>query len=626
MLTSNKATIPGRPPLHERSSSAPEDVRDDKHRAALLMQGMKLLDDEEFTRAIENAFTQPNPSTRPLGLTRRLQPLVIPRAYTASPMLQSLGSDTKPRSDSTPPTSSSRFGRMDISPMSHHRITPSTSTPDLSCPKSANMNTATVITLNTPVSAPIAEPQRAFPGTGATPTATSANKERCPISQTPDGLRRPPNLGHRRGVSDSSSMMDRGRPRKRTEIRPNNAVTIKGSDHKRPKSAERRAFEELPTGWKPSEATQVMQPDDLLALQKQAFGQAERFEVLKVEDVEALSKELRHLDERTDYLRRTYTSLRAGRRNLHSRICQYLRSPRVAKFSHESMLKQEEALAELDASIDDWVTKLEQADNRRTRVRQKLLEHVAAATILLVPNDTDSAPDALPQPVCIQSPGPRELSTPPRSPSKQSFSERASNHSPSPQRVVAQVPSTIIEQPVIETAPTSNGQRRVASTSTLNRSDVQSIRIYAGDDVYALLADVENEIFKMGSSGGSSGSSSSTLDKQGLAIDSTQQAERIKHARQRSHEKLSGLDGSSVSTATKAAAATPSPTVNTATSSSVTLASKAADTPIPTTTGGVTINKDSTASMSQTAPVALAPPVKDTCKDSEILTSAVFRP
>jgi hypothetical protein len=34
---------------------------------------------------------------------------------------------------------------------------------------------------------------------------------------------------------------------------------------------------------------------------------------------------------------------------------------------------------ELDHSIDDWVTKLEQAENRRTRVRQKLLEHVAAA-------------------------------------------------------------------------------------------------------------------------------------------------------------------------------------------------------------------------------------------------------
>ena len=46
------------------------------------------------------------------------------------------------------------------------------------------------------------------------------------------------------------------------------------------------------------------------------------------------------------------------------------------------MLKQEEALSELDASIEDWVAKLEQAENRRSRVRQKLLEHIAAATLL----------------------------------------------------------------------------------------------------------------------------------------------------------------------------------------------------------------------------------------------------
>ncbi len=56
------------------------------------------------------------------------------------------------------------------------------------------------------------------------------------------------------------------------------------------------------------------------------------------------------------------------------------------------MLEQEEALAKLDASIDDWATKLEQAENRRTSVRQKLLEHVAAASILLVPDVGIMAP------------------------------------------------------------------------------------------------------------------------------------------------------------------------------------------------------------------------------------------
>jgi hypothetical protein len=52
------------------------------------------------------------------------------------------------------------------------------------------------------------------------------------------------------------------------------------------------------------------------------------------------------------------------------------------KFTRESMLKQQEALAELDESISEWITKLELFENRRTRVRQKLLEHLAAALIL----------------------------------------------------------------------------------------------------------------------------------------------------------------------------------------------------------------------------------------------------
>lgn len=292
-------------------------------------------------------------------------------------------------------------------------------------------------------------------------------------------------------------MMDRGRPRKRAEVRNTNGPSLKSNDSKKTLSCERRAFEELPKGWKPSDAAHKLSFNDVVALQKQALDQAERFEVLRVEDVDALSKELRSLDERTDYLRRTYTSLRAGRRNLHSRICQYLRSPRVAKFSHESMLKQEEALAELDASIDDWVTKLERAENRRTRVRQKLLEHVAAAALLPVAKSTPGLSESVQS---VKSPGgPRELSTPPRSPSKTSFASRTDSASPSPQRVVAQVPSTIIEQPVVDDAAKNVCDiSRAGSTVTLKRSDVQSIRIYAGDDVYALLADVENEISKMG--------------------------------------------------------------------------------------------------------------------------------
>jgi len=121
-------------------------------------------------------------------------------------------------------------------------------------------------------------------------------------------------------------------------------------------------------------------------------------------------------------------------------MVQYLKSPRVAKFSHESILKQEEALIELDLSIDDWATKLDQAENRRIRVRQKLLEHVAAAiTLSTAPSTTVTNGE----------------DTPPRSPDK------------------------------------------LLSPEQQNRRDVESIRIYADSDVYALLADVENEIDRM---------------------------------------------------------------------------------------------------------------------------------
>lgn len=50
------------------------------------------------------------------------------------------------------------------------------------------------------------------------------------------------------------------------------------------------------------------------------------------------------------------------------------------------MLKQGETLAKLDFFLDDLDTRLEFADNRRTRVFQKLLEHIAAAAILRVPD------------------------------------------------------------------------------------------------------------------------------------------------------------------------------------------------------------------------------------------------
>lgn len=92
--------------------------------------------------------------------------------------------------------------------------------------------------------------------------------------------------------------MDRGRPRKRSDGTPIGSGfggVVVGAGHKRSASkrslsAERRAFETLPQGWKSSEAITNLELNEVVYLQKQALGQALRFEVLKKDDVESLSK------------------------------------------------------------------------------------------------------------------------------------------------------------------------------------------------------------------------------------------------------------------------------------------------------------------------------------------------
>ena len=149
-------------------------------------------------------------------------------------------------------------------------------------------------------------------------------------------------------------------------------------------------------------------------------------------------QELRALDERCEYLRKTYKSLRAGRQKLHGRMISYLKRGETVIFSRESLLKQEEALVELDVSIDEFILKLEQAENRRLRLRQKLLEHVAAA-IVLNPTAGGDVADT----------------TPPRSPVKPDSPARA------------------------------------------ERRETESIKIYADGHVLNLLSDIEKAIGKM---------------------------------------------------------------------------------------------------------------------------------
>ncbi|KAJ3487427.1 hypothetical protein NLG97_g6413 [Lecanicillium saksenae] len=298
-ISMDSPTIPGRPPLHERSSSAPDESSRfygpiDRILKATAQSG-------DLSKAIEDAFELS--STKPRSTSpRKLAPLVIPPTNAPTPRLQSKHSSSQLRSGNTPPTEPPRSGRFEMGTPSIGRLTPAT-TPDLSNPRSATNTDASVSTLPTPISASLVDHRTSPRGWDGSSTGSE------------DGNRTGSTLGHRRGGSESSSIMDRGRPPKRNE------KSAKTTEAKTAKSSERRAFEELPVGYKPCEALSKLNANDVVALHKQALGQAERFEVLKVEDVEALSKELRQLDDRTEYLRRTYSSLRAGRRNLHSRIC-----------------------------------------------------------------------------------------------------------------------------------------------------------------------------------------------------------------------------------------------------------------------------------------------------------------
>ncbi|KAK7739129.1 hypothetical protein SLS53_005765 [Cytospora paraplurivora] len=234
---------------------------------------------------------------------------------------------------------------------------------------------------------------------------------------------------------------------------------------------QRRAFENLPKGWKAPDAIQMLQQSEIATLQTQAVQQAARFEIMRKEDVDSLSR-------------------------------------------HEPMLKQEEALAELDASIDEWVNRLEQAENRRTRIRQKLLEHVAAAVALPVPGAVGTC-EELHIAMGIARPfTSNNISTPPRSPVKTSITPRTASSSPSPQRIIAHVPSTIFEQPFIEgltafgpeydqpeehqrPAGLKIGKAEGLLTAENRRAEVESIRIYAGEDIAALLVDVEQQMIRM---------------------------------------------------------------------------------------------------------------------------------
>ncbi|KAF1989040.1 hypothetical protein K402DRAFT_418868 [Aulographum hederae CBS 113979] len=244
------------------------------------------------------------------------------------------------------------------------------------------------------------------------------------------------NSGHSRASSEGS-ILDRGRPVKRKSKKESSTS---------PKSAGGNST--LPNGVAPADALIKISERERQGLHKQALEQVERYEILRPKNVSSLSKELRALDDRCAYLRKTYKSLRAGRQKLHKRMINYLRSETLV-FSKEALLRQEEALVELDASIDDWIAKLEYAENRRLRVRQKLLEHVAASMTLNGPGPAQRAM------ACV---------TPPGSPTARGISpSRSSQAASSPPRA--------------------------------GRRDIESIKVYAEPPIYADHQEIEQQIY-----------------------------------------------------------------------------------------------------------------------------------
>lgn len=280
-LTFHTATIPGRPAFHERSASAPGN-------------GWKL-PQLTYQGAADQAESNTSPTNRPPVSPKDLPPLMIPNQTSSNSPLKRQLSLGRLRSGSLS-TESTRSSRPEDSPRSRTPYTPLSATTPSSA--STACTAATTSTLPTPVSA-MPETRggspRSWRSENRTPmlettkehSAESFNNTSTPMSAVE------PRAGstlpsHKRTVSDSSSIagsiMDRGRPKKKSENGPRRTGSTKC------KSAERRAFENLPKGWKVVDAVQMLDTSETIALNKQAMQQAARFEILRKVDVDSLSR------------------------------------------------------------------------------------------------------------------------------------------------------------------------------------------------------------------------------------------------------------------------------------------------------------------------------------------------
>lgn len=298
------ATIPGRPPLHERSISAPgASCRSQQLADHVPASKCQRLDGvaEVDMRASKNKDTnRPAIEAKQPLSPKSLTPLVIPTRASTAFQLSRQPSCSRMRSGSTPMevTLRSARSRTAESPLHAARtpFTPLSASTALTTPASA-VSYATAYTLPTPISAPAESrsspkpwDRPALPCTTQDSTHQEVSSSSLVCSSTkPDGdVVRASGTVHRRNQSETGSIMERGRPRKRSETA--RAVTVKRTASKRSNSAEQRAFEHLPKGWKASDAIKMLDPSEAAALQKQAMEQASRFEVLRKDDVDKLSR------------------------------------------------------------------------------------------------------------------------------------------------------------------------------------------------------------------------------------------------------------------------------------------------------------------------------------------------
>ena len=240
------------------------------------------------------------------------------------------------------------------------------------------------------------------------------------------------NTGHQRAESEAS-ILNRARPMRRGDMTLQRGL----SRNMMLQEPVNLPTNELPQGMLSGMANEKLTACEIRRLKHLAELNIRDFRVLNETEVSSMTKELRQLDERCQYLQIFHASLREGKCDLHDRIVGVLKSPRTATFSREHLIKQEEALLDLDISINEWLMKLNAAESRRQKVQRKLLEHTAAIIHMTGP----SSP-------CDGVSGNQQ--TPPRSPQRIDFSPE--------------------------------------------RRGVESIRVYADSGVASLLASIEQEI------------------------------------------------------------------------------------------------------------------------------------